>query len=35
MQKWDSRPDNPDRGQWAVLGASCIIILVVILLNLM
>lgn len=35
MQKWDSRPDKPDSGQWAALGASFLIIIVVIFVNLM
>lgn len=35
MQKWDSRPDKPDSGQWALLGVSFVIILIVIFVNLM
>lgn len=34
MQKWDSRPENPDGGQWAALGGSFLLILIVIFLNL-
>lgn len=35
MQKWDSRPDKPDVGQWAALGIASAIILVVIFMNLL
>ena len=35
MQKWDSRPDKPDRGQWIALGASFLIIVILIIFNLM
>ncbi|GEN82608.1 hypothetical protein SLU01_09200 [Sporosarcina luteola] len=35
MQRWDSRPDKPDGGQWAALGVAFLIILIVIFMNLL
>ena len=35
MQKWDSRPDKPDRGLWIALGASFLIIIILIVVKLM
>ncbi len=30
MEKWDSRPEKPDRAQWAVFVAILVIIAVII-----
>lgn len=34
MQKWDSRPEKPDKGQWIALGVSLAIIAAVIIIEL-